>query len=337
MKKLIFNFLIIFSSISSFCQSSTVIKVNNALEFVEAIGSNKTIELEGNTIFLSDISSSKSGSNYRFDEEFDGHELVIFNVSNLKIIGLGLKPVKIITKPVYGDVLVFNNCSDVLLENIDAGHGPEKGECTGGVLNFSDSKNISIKNSVLFGSGIEGITAEKVKNLNCDNTIIKGCSFSIMTLKNCEKIKFNNCEFIDNKEFDLINLSDCLDLTFAQCKISENSSSSILRITNCLNILFTECIIENNKGYCDSEHNKLKYETLQNQVSQNVESFCLPCVELGEYEDDYLFNIDKSVVYINNCSINNNTSCYFSKDTKSFELKNCSFNENQFILGYFAN
>ena len=58
------------------------------------------------TLYLSLIFRQESGNNYRFDEENDGYELVIFDVSNLKIIGLGLKSVKI-TKPVYGDVLVF--------------------------------------------------------------------------------------------------------------------------------------------------------------------------------------------------------------------------------------
>ncbi len=285
MKTLIFTFSMIFFTISSFCQSSTVIKVNNALEFVEAIGSNRTIQLEGNTIYLSDISSSKSGNNYRFDQEYDGHELVIFDVSNLKIIGLGLKPVKIITKPVYGDVLVFNNCSDILLENIDAGHGPEKGGCTGGVLNFSDSKNISIKNSVLFGSGMEGITAEKIKNLNCDNTIIRGCTYSIMTLNNCGEIKFNNCEFSDNGEFDLINFSDCINVTFSKCNISNNQT-----------------------GYSEEY----------------------------DFYDYSIFNINQSMgVKLEECNITNNMSCYFSKKASSFDMKDCTLENNDFKKGNF--
>ena len=261
-----------------------VIKVNNALEFVEAIGSNRIIQLEGNTIYLSDISSSKSGSNYRFDEELsDEHELVIFDVSNLKIIGFGLKPVKIITKPVHGDVLVFNNCSDIILENIDAGHGPEKGVCSGGVLNISDSKNISIKNSVLFGSGIEGITAEKVKNLNCNNTIIRGCTNSIMTLNNCTEIKFNDCEFNDNKDSDLINLSDCINVTFSKCNISNNRT-----------------------GYSD------------------------------ECYDYSIFNINQSIgVKLEECNISNNMSCYFSKKANSFDMKDCTLENNNFQKGNF--
>ena len=285
MKKLIFTFSIIFFSIYSFTQTSTVIKVNNALEFVEAIGSNRTIQLEGNTIYLSDISSNKSGSNYRFDEEYDGHELVIFDVSNLKIIGLGLKPVKIITKPVYGDVLVFNNCSDILLENIDAGHGPEKGGCTGGVLNFYDSKNINIKNSVLFGSGMEGITAEKVKNLNCDKTIIKGCTYSVMTLINCGEIKFNDCEFSDNKEFDLINLSDCINVTFSKCNISNNQT-----------------------GYSEEY----------------------------DFYDYSIFNINQSMgIKLEECNITDNLSCYFSKKANSFDIKDCTIENNDFKKGNF--
>jgi hypothetical protein len=233
------------------------------------------------------------------------------------------------------------------LENIDAGHGPEKGDCTGGVLNFSNSYNININNSVLFGSGIEGITAEKVNNLKCSKTIIRGCSYGIMTLNNCSDIEFNDCEFSDNKEFDLINLADCIDVTFTKCKISENKSQdATLKITNCLNIIFSKCIIENNQGYCDSKKNKSAYETFQKEARKQKEErskeeggawWCEPCAKVGAMERNFLLNIDKSKVYINECVIKYNMGCYFSRDTESYQLNNCSFYENDFILGYFAN
>ncbi|MFN6036867.1 MAG: right-handed parallel beta-helix repeat-containing protein [Bacteroidota bacterium] len=234
-------------------QTNKVITVDDADQFVDAIGSDRTIQLKGSTIYLSNVSSEKSGTNYRFDEEHDGHELVIFGVRNLKILGLGNKPVKIITKPIYGDVIAFNNCDNIVIENVDAGHGPEKGGCTGGVFNFTKCKNIRINKSILYGSGMEGITAETVTNLKCNNTIIRGCTYSIMSLSNCNEFEFSNCEFSDNREFDLINISNCIDVKFNSCAFSNNSTGieeysdySLFNVTQSMSVLLKDCIIESN-------------------------------------------------------------------------------------------
>lgn len=235
-------------------QTNKLIIVDNADQFVDAIGSDRTIQLQGSTIFLSNVMSSERGTNYRFDEEYDGHELVIFGVKNLKIVGLGPKPVKIITKPVYGDVIAFDNCENVTIENVDAGHGPEKGGCTGGVFNLKNCKNVAINNSILYGSGMEGITAEAVTNLKCNNTIIRGCTYSIMSLNNCKKFEFNNCEFTDNKEFDLVNISNCNGVKFVSCDFSNNSTGieeysdfSLFNVTKSTSVLLKDCRVESNQ------------------------------------------------------------------------------------------
>lgn len=63
--------------------TTNLFTVGNALEFVNAIGSNRTIQLRaGAQIYLPDA-THMSGANYRFQEVFDGLELVIFDVSNL--------------------------------------------------------------------------------------------------------------------------------------------------------------------------------------------------------------------------------------------------------------
>ena len=232
---------------------SKVITVDNADEFVDAIGSDRTIQLKGSTIYLSNVSPDKKGTNYKFVLEFDGHELTIFGVNNLKIIGLGTKPVKIITKPVYGDVIAFENCNNIIIENVDAGHGPEKGGCTGGVFNITNSKIFTINKSIMYGSGTEGITASNVTGLKCNNSIIRGCTYSIMTLDNCNEFEFNSCEFSDNKEFDLVNISNCIGVKFNSSSFSNNqtsteeySNNAIFNVTQSMSIVLKDCIIDNN-------------------------------------------------------------------------------------------
>jgi hypothetical protein len=253
MKHSLFLFLLFITSVS-YAQNQKTILVETPDQFVDAIGSNRTIQLKTNEISLKDVSFGKSGSNYRFDKEYDGHELVIFGVKNLNIIGLGSTQVKITTEPQYGDVIVFENCEQIMIENINAGHGPEKGECTGGVLNFSKCKNITINKSILYGSGMEGITAEGVRNLTCNNTKITGCTYSIMTLNNSSGFLFNSCEFTENQEFDLVNISNCDGINFTACSFSENTTGeneiseySLFNVTRSKNVVLNDCIVEGNK------------------------------------------------------------------------------------------
>lgn len=242
----------------SFCatgQHQQVLVVDNAEEFVAALGSDRTIRLKGSTIYLSDLSPDKSGPHFRMSKEYDGYELVIFGVNNLKIVGMGKKPVKIITRPVYGDVLVFVNATNLTLENIEAGHGPEKGQCTGGVLNFAQCKNVTIQKSVLYGSGMEGITAEDVTNLACQNTVIKECTYSVMTLKNCNEFSFNRCRFVDNQEFDLFNLDGCINVLFEDCDIAENRTGlsqhadyALFDVKKSMSVVLKNCRVRQNQS-----------------------------------------------------------------------------------------
>ncbi len=253
MKKinLLFGFFLFFSL--GLNAQTKIITVDNVNEFVDAIGSNRTIQLKGSTIYLSNVSPNKRGANYKFVKENDGYELTIFGVNNLKIVGLGNKQVKIITKPVYGDVIAFENCNNITIENVEAGHGPEKGGCSGGVFNISNSKNFTINKSIMYGSGMEGITATNVTGLKVNNSIIKGCTYSIMTLDNCNEVEFNNCEFNDNKEFDLINISNCISVKFNNCNFSNNqtgvdeySDYALFNVSQSMSIVLKDCLIDNN-------------------------------------------------------------------------------------------
>ena len=228
--------------------------VNSPDEFVNAIGSDRIIQLRGSTISLSDLPSTRQGPNYRFEEVFDGHELVIFGVNNMKIVGLGSKQVEVVTKPIYSNVLVFKNCENITIENVYAGHS-QGGECTGGVFKMVDSKNFTINNSTLYGSGMEGITAENVTGLRFNNSVIRGCSYHIMTLKNSSDFEFNNSEFTGNKEFDLVNISNSNNIRFKTCRFTNNqtgitswSDYALFNIVQSTSIILEDCLIENNNA-----------------------------------------------------------------------------------------
>lgn len=227
--------------------------VKNTKELLENIGPDKTIILKAGDYNL--LEPMIYDNEYiEFEEVFDGFQLVINNVNNLTFKGESAGKVNLLIHPRYANVLNFRNCNNINISNVVAGHYPDEGYCTGGVLAFDDSKNINIDNSELFGCGTEGVTLHNIENFTFTNSIIKECSYGIMTLSNCKNIKFNNSQFHDNREFNLINLMECTDVEFNKCKIYNNRTDNNYYSYNYLfwideysNVIVNECNIYDNK------------------------------------------------------------------------------------------
>lgn len=260
---------------------SKIINVDTPDEFIDAIGSDRIIQLNGSTIYLNEITPGKEGPNFKLENMGEGFEVKIMAVNNMKIVGMGNKPVEIVTKPQYGNVIVFENCKNITIENVNAGHGPRKGVCSGGVFSLSNCDNFKIIKSIMYGSGTEGITANNCKNIQCKNSIIRGCTYSIMSLNNCSKVSFDSCDMNDNERFDLINIDKSIEVEFQNCVISNNQSESIFDgpNTNCLfNIaqsmivkLYNCTIKSNHTGYFCNKANALdmKNTKLENNEFEN--------------------------------------------------------------------
>lgn len=215
--------LLLLFCLPSLCYSqASVVTVNTVEELLGAIASYRTIELKPGKYDISQALDKSPHQYYRFEEAYDGAEIVITGVENLRIIGSKNRKSELITQPQYGNVITFVECKSILIENVTAGHGPEKGQCTGGVFKFRNSHDITINNCDLYGSGIEGITAEEVSNLKCTNSIIRECTYGILSLRNCVGVSFESCIFNDNKEFDLVNIVDCVGVQFSGCEFSSN-------------------------------------------------------------------------------------------------------------------
>jgi len=261
--------------------SITAQTVNTAEEFVKAIKSNATVTLSESDFHVSKIFSGEG--NTSLQECYDGQELVISDVKNLTISGTSLKS-HLITEPRYGYVLIFKNCENITIENITAGHGPQKGSCTGGVFSFENCKNVTIDNCVLYGSGTEGLTLHKVTDFTLQNSVIKECTYSIISASSSSSVSFNNCSFFENQEFDLINLDHCKDFTFKKCEIKNNKTTDGRNIPSYCNYsLFnldkatqnitlvkckitgnTTCYFSNSKTSLKLKRTKLKNNTFVN-------------------------------------------------------------------------
>lgn len=213
------------------------VKVNSAQSFVDNAKSNTEIKLSSDRIVLSELNSS-SNPNVFFEEVYgsSGKEVHIKNVKNLVIDGENREgKAHLVTEPTYGNVLVFENCQNITIKNIIAGHGPEKGQCLGGVLKFVDCYMVNIEGAILYGSGTYGITAEKVRRLECKETIIKECTYGIIDFDYVEGFVFEDCKFRKNKEYDMLDLQNSTG-SFIRIQVKKNETNDygkLFSVNNC--------------------------------------------------------------------------------------------------------
>jgi len=253
MKKITILFVAFISIMAASCKSNSdndgnpVITVNNAEEFIKALGNDRTIILNNNEgIYwlteaidkLCETSDQllygwnlmEGKSDISANRAFDGSELSLFKIQNLIIRGADEgEYTKIYVSPRHADVLVFNYCTNITLENLQLGHYPEKGTCTGDVLSFSDCDGITISNCDLFGCGAIGIEAVLSKNFKINNSIIRDCSENDLWLKDCENFHFYNSK-IKSKKY--IFCSNSRGISFEKCTLPTSFDESITFI-NC--------------------------------------------------------------------------------------------------------
>lgn len=215
------------STVQSKTESEAVVEVEvgTATEFFEAIAPNRIIKLKGKTFKLDELSGTAKTNPYA-NLKSNGEELVIHDVQNLSIIGMGDEMVEIFTKYMEADVLRFENVKNVNVSNVRMGHWPDAGGCGGGVIVFKNASDIAIEGCSFFGCGINGLEAVSVKNLIFKNSIIEDCSFHIMCIGNSENVTFQNSVFKNNRGGELINISGCKDVLFEKCDISDNVATT---------------------------------------------------------------------------------------------------------------
>lgn len=211
--------LIVFSNPVS--AEKSVITVSNEQEFIAAIGPDRIIKLQPKPYDL----SKPTGNNRYVDWEQikDGWQMIIKDVANLSIEGLGDTQAQILVQPRYAFVLSFKNVRNLNLISLELGHTPE-GFCQGGVINLDNCSEVYINNSRLYGCGTEGLRLTNVTDFFFQESAIEECAYSIMAIENSERIRFKNSYFSNNREFDQIKITDSSDISFERCEISNNYS-----------------------------------------------------------------------------------------------------------------
>ena len=188
------------TSIGTNLPDRKIVHVTTADEFLAAIGNDTLIMIDADLIDLSTASDygKTSGTNYGWEEQFDGPELVIMGVKNMHIKGQEKEKTLIQAIPRYADVITFRDCENIILSDFTAGHLKEApGSCIGGVLNFEKCAQVDLENCGLFGCGIIGVIATDCANMAVNNTEIYECSIMGAQLINCENTSFTGCSIHD--------------------------------------------------------------------------------------------------------------------------------------------
>lgn len=194
----------------------TVLKLTPALESEAVRAACRIGQFDSYANSFSEFTTPTIG----WADPYDGKEIDLAGFSNLTIEGEGAMA-GIIVEPRYAYVLSFFNCRDITLRNLTLGH-TDTGHCEGGVVRLAECSSVVIEGCDLYGCGTEGIGTERSSGLACKNTIIRDCSYQIMTLSHCRDFAFEGCRFYNCREFSLINVGFCDDVTFTSCEMYDN-------------------------------------------------------------------------------------------------------------------
>lgn len=179
----------------------TTVEAATVDELLCAIAPNTRIVLTGKTYDLSTASDYAAGAGeyYYWAETADGPELVISGVDNMTIESADgvLTGHTITATPRYANVLRFEGCTNLRLAGFTAGHTPEPGECSGGVLRFDNCDTVAVENCGLYGCGVLGVWAVSCGDIQVKGCDIYECSWGGISLEYVSGASIENCTFRD--------------------------------------------------------------------------------------------------------------------------------------------
>ncbi len=251
------------TTVSASIKNKETVEVSTAKEFLENIKSNTTIILNDGVYNLSKVDKVDNKSVFK-SEVLDGYEYIINSVSGLEIKAADNAEVTIVVEPRYANVLKFNNCDNISLNNIIAGHTVDQGDCTGGVIMLDNTTNTSIKDCKFYGCGTYGLIGSNSNDIYVSDTEIYKCTYGAVDMTECQNVEFKSCIFRDCNGFNLFALMYCHGIHVADSTIKNNENKSEFDsfISGSLSddIVFSNCTFENNKYQTFSDNENIIFD-----------------------------------------------------------------------------
>lgn len=223
--------------------------VSSAKEFIESLGSNRTIVVAHDTEinltpYLSNernftgVAGRASLTNEEIDDvtgpcviseyAVDGQQLTLKGLRNLII--QGERGARIVVEPRYSYVFSLVDCEHVTFDNLTIGH-TEGGFCMGGVIHVKGGRDNMCRRCDLYGCGTYGLTAENTLNVSFYECVVHDCTYGLLELWGSEGCRFYKTDFCNTGSQALI-MSDKSDMAFDGCRFYNNDADQWLFLTD---------------------------------------------------------------------------------------------------------
>ena len=242
------------ATVATISPGPATVTVNSVDGLLEAIGPYTEIHLEAGVYDLtaaSDYGRETSGDYYQWRDIGDGYQLEIRDVEFLTIRGGGKGNTELLHQSRYADVLFFENCANVHLESLTAGH-TSGGLCAGGVIDLRGCGDMELTDLGLYGCGTTGVRADNSREITVRSCEIYECSSNGIQADNTDGLRVDNCTFRDlgKDEFaagEVFWLDSCTDVDIRRCNISDNRVLSLLNCRPSAGIELRENIFARNQ------------------------------------------------------------------------------------------
>ena len=230
------------------------VRVETVDELLAAIAPGATIVLAPGTYDLStaaDYGKTASGAKYRWEEVYDGYQLVLENLDGLQILAPEGAEIQVL--PRYANVLDIRNCRDLALAGLTMGHTKEQGVCSGGVVNLSNCEGIKLESCRLYGCGTVGVDAYSSRAVALSFCEIYECSFGAVRADTTRQMRLDDCWVHDcgkselGAGYQLFWLHSCQGFGLVNTRVNENVAMVFLSNEYSEGVEILGCLVEGNR------------------------------------------------------------------------------------------
>jgi len=336
-------------ALSATAAGNKTITVKNATDFINALGSERTIVIDskkplnitealnkmidkgempiGPTYYDAEEALSVN-FNVTYCDQFDGNGLQVRGLKDLTI--MGKKGATLVASPRYANVMEFINCSGLTIENVVMGH-TEEGYCDKGVVEFDGCVDLTVNDCDFYGCGTEGFVFNNCYRVAVNRSCVHDCSYYTMHIKDCVLIRFNDCTFRDNREFEQLSVSNSWDIFFTGCAFN-NLKGKLFNFTDYVQFFgcsFYNCELpsmQHMDEYFTSDYGIMAYCNYLNGGQPAKPGAVKPAFKEGKWTDGKtVYIVVKSDDY---------RYVFTSDEGDSFAINTISVEKNEYTTGF---
>ncbi|GAA3513567.1 hypothetical protein GCM10022393_29210 [Aquimarina addita] len=320
--------------------------VKNEVEFLEALGSNKILLIDTDTLnleryydqLIAEDAMDEETEEQRYQFTGDGN-LELIGYKNITLQSIG-KPIQFIIENKLNDVLTFTDCSNFIIDGFNFYHKIKSGNCEGKVCVINKSTNGLFINSEFNGSGAIGAYIDNSSNISFNKSKFYNNSRSAITIDNSSDVSVKNSIIYDNDSYILIDINQesaakqadktpIKSVQLSNTMFIKNNTSTMLRLdTQYLadlpsKISFSDCMFRNNTLESFINFQKPKsYHTILFigcEITHN---------ESADEDFNFIYKQGSTdtITFDNSIIQNNQNANAFQVDTSKVRLKNTSIN-----------